>query len=104
MEIRLLKKYFLAFISIMVLAQSIVGYAQESSDAPSSSNIIITNNSGKYDTVYVSDLSGGDVVKIYNSATAGKLLGMATAWNYNSEVTINISQLGTDAGKVTSEL
>lgn len=69
------------------------------SDSVSTDSIIITNNSGKEDTVYVTGLVSGDKVNVYNASTGGKLLGSATA-SSNGDATVSIGQLGTSAGTV----
>lgn len=66
----------------------------------SDSNITVTNNVGKADTVYVSGLIGGDVVKVYNSSTAGNILGSGTVAKSASDITISVSQLGSEEGSV----
>lgn len=70
------------------------------SEAPDDKNITINNNSGSADTVKVTGLTAGDVVRVYSSETGGKLLGSATVSTYSSEATVSIDQLGTTAGKV----
>ena len=92
-------------ISILILLTLLLNpmfvYAQTTSTAPNSSDIIITNNSGKADTICVFSLSFGDVVKVYNAAKDGKILGYATlASTTKDSVNINISQLGISAGNV----
>lgn len=78
-----------------------VGYSGEvSSDSVSTNDIIVTNNSGKSDTVRVMNLAAADVVKVYDSASAGNLLGTATVGSSTAEATVTISQLGEEAGKI----
>lgn len=74
--------------------------AEQASDAPASSNIIIKNNANMADTITVTFLEENDVVNVYDSAAGGRLLGTGTVAVGGSEVTIKISQLGTGAGKV----
>lgn len=75
--------------------------AEYGSVAPSADNIIVTNNiSGTPDTVYVAGLKTGDIVKVYNAATQGTLLGSATVSGANTDATISIPQLGSDQGSV----
>lgn len=74
--------------------------AETQSGTPDTGGIIVTNNSGKADTVYVSNLSAGDVVKVYDALTGGKLLGSATAAASKTEATVSIAQLGTGSGTV----
>ncbi len=77
-----------------------VSYSAEiTSASPSSYNITVTNNpQGTADTVTVRNVYSGDVVKVYNSASGGSLLGKVTATG--SEATVSISQLGTSSGSV----
>jgi trimeric autotransporter adhesin len=74
--------------------------AEEQSSAIDASNVVVTNNSDKDDTVQVSGLSANDVVNVYDAAVSGNLLGTATVGKYDSEVTITISQLGAEAGSI----
>ena len=74
--------------------------AEGKSDAPDPSNITINNNSGAPDTVKVTGLTAGDVVKVYSSETGGRQLGSATVATFSSEATVTIDQLGTTAGRV----
>jgi hypothetical protein len=78
-----------------------ISYSAElQSSTLSADNIIVSNNSGKSDTVYVSGLSEDQIVNVYNSATDGNKLGSVTVGSNSSEATITISQLGTSAGSV----
>jgi hypothetical protein len=72
--------------------------AETKSSSADASNVVVTNNSGKADIVYVSNLTAADVVKVYDSASSGNLLGTATVGDSNTEATISINQLGTAAG------
>jgi hypothetical protein len=72
--------------------------AQVQSDAPDASNVIITNNVGKADSIYVGGLAQGDIVKLYTAASGGKLLSSATVGSNKTDVTLSISQLGSAAG------
>lgn len=74
--------------------------AEGKTSSVSADNVVVTNNSGKADTVYVSDLTASDIVKVYDSASGGTLLGSATVGNSDTTANISISQLGTDAGSV----
>ncbi len=74
--------------------------AEPTSDAPDAADITITNNSGKSDTIYVVGLTGGDIVKVYNAASGGSLLGNATVADGFTALTLKITQLGTTAGTV----
>ncbi len=64
------------------------------------SSITVNNNAKKPDTIYISGLSGGDVVKVYNSATGGKLLGSRTVGSTSYDATITVTQLGVNAGLI----
>ncbi len=76
-------------------------YSDEGKSAePEDKNITINNNSGAADTVKVTGLTAGDVVRVYSAETGGKLLGSATVTTYGSEATVTIDQLGTTIGKV----
>lgn len=78
-----------------------VNYSSEGSSSDiAPSNITVTNNVGKADTIYVSGLMGGDVVKVYDAESTGNLLGSATVAKSATDVTISISQLGTGSGSV----
>lgn len=81
--------------------RTMVYYTKEAtSDAPSEDNIIVENNTGKSDTVRVIGLEEYDIVKVYNAASGGSLLGTATAAEDEDEAAVKIAQLGTFAGKV----
>jgi hypothetical protein len=78
-----------------------VDYKAESvSGKTDSENITVTNNAGKADTVYITRLSAGDTVKVYDSSLGGSSLGSATVASGSTDVTVSIGQLGTDSGKV----
>ncbi|MCR4436449.1 MAG: hypothetical protein QHH06_11770 [Clostridiales bacterium] len=74
--------------------------AEPKSEAPSADNITIVNNVKSSDTITVSGLAGGDVVRVYNAATGGKQLGSATVYNNKTEATVSISQIGSAAGSL----
>ncbi|RYL95168.1 hypothetical protein EWI07_03885 [Sporolactobacillus sp. THM7-4] len=61
-----------------------------------SSQVKITNNKGKSDTVYVNGLKKGDVIRVYNS---GYHL-LATGTSKGSSITLSIKQLGSTSGKI----
>ena len=67
--------------------------------APIVDNITVVNNAGIADTVTVTGLAAGNVVKVYSSSTAQQL-GSATVATGKTDVTVSISQLGTGAGTV----
>lgn len=74
--------------------------AEVQTGPPSSSNIVVTNNAGKADLVYVSGLFGGETIKVYTAQTDGKLLGSTTVAASKTEVTLKITQIGIEAGSV----
>jgi hypothetical protein len=74
--------------------------AQAVSDVEDSANVTVNNNAGAADTVIVGDVSPTDVVKVYNAATGGTLLGSGTVSANSTQVTITITQLGSTAGYV----
>lgn len=95
--------YSVAFILLFIsfVLYPVGALAAETTEAPSTGNISVTNNAGKYDSIYISsDLSSGDIVKAYNAETGGKLLGRATVGSMKTDATISLSQLGTGAGSV----
>lgn len=74
--------------------------AEGISDDPYPENISIENNAGISDTIYVTGLSTGDVVKIYNSEKGGKTLGTATMSSSKTEATVKVGQLGANGGTI----
>ena len=74
--------------------------AESSSDAPDADKVTIVNNAGIAGTVKVAGLMGGDIVKVYDSAQGGNLLGSGTVETYDTSITISVTQLGSDAGSV----
>ena len=87
-------------IFLGILITSNAAYAAETSNAPSEYDITVVNNSGKSDTVHVSDLTAGDTVKVYNAASAGKRLGYIKVGAGKTEATVTIAQIGSSAGSV----
>ncbi len=78
-----------------------VAYTSEpGSDAPAPDSVMVTNNAGKADTIYVIGLTAGDAVKVYNASVKGSLLGSATASASSSDATVTVAQLGTQSGYV----
>ncbi|MGP1909986.1 hypothetical protein ACTSEZ_17575 [Metabacillus sp. JX24] len=75
-----------------------VSFLGEVSDAPKASNIKVVNNKNKADTVTVSGVSKGSVIKVYNAASKGTLLGSKTS--SGSSAVVSIKQLGKKSGKV----
>ena len=75
--------------------------AEQTSAALYAGNVNIVNNpSGTSDVITVSNLSGSDVIKVYDAATGGNLIGTATVSANGTQATITISQLSTAAGSV----
>lgn len=79
---------------------SVIFPAEGQSDSATTGNITVTNNAGKADIVQVSGLSEGDKIIVYNAANGGKVLGSATVPASESNATVSISQLGTQAGSI----
>lgn len=77
------------------IAQSFKG---ETSDALKKNQVKISNNKGKADTVVTTSLTKGDVVKVYNAKSKGKVLVKVTA--KGKTATGTIKQLGKKSGKV----
>lgn len=73
---------------------------EATSDAPDTGDITITNNTGKSDTIKVINLTGNDIVNVYNASSGGSLLGTGTVPGDETSVTIKINQLGTSSGNV----
>ncbi len=74
--------------------------AEAQSMPPDKSLVTVINNAGLSDTIRVSGLQGGDVVKVYDTARAGTLLGTETVSTYGSSVTLSVTQLGTQGGSI----
>lgn len=71
----------------------------EQSDAVENADIEILNNASASDTITVRGLDSGDVIKVYKDESTTSTFGTATASSGGS-VTINISQLGSEAGLI----
>jgi hypothetical protein len=75
--------------------------AEPISTAPKADSITVTNNkSGTNDTVAVTGLAAGDIVKVYSVATKGTMLGSVTA--SSGTATVSIAQIATSATSVGS--
>ena len=75
--------------------------AEVTSVTPSAGNITVTNNTtGTADTVKLTGLLAGDVVKVYKDGTVTTTLGTATVATGATTATVTITQLGTAAGSV----
>ncbi|MBX9993165.1 MULTISPECIES: pre-peptidase C-terminal domain-containing protein [Priestia] len=78
--------------------RTVISFAGEQSNALQSSQVKVVNNKGKADSVTVSKISKGDVVKVYNASSKGTLL--ASKESGGTSTTLSIKQLGQKAGKV----
>jgi hypothetical protein len=74
--------------------------AEASSSAPDAGSITVVNNAGQADTVTVTGLNSGTVVKVYPDNITATPSGKATVTSGASSVTIRINQLGATAGSV----
>ncbi|MED3946250.1 hypothetical protein [Priestia aryabhattai] len=79
-------------------ARTTVSFAGEQSNALQSSQVKVINNKGKADSVTVSKIAKGDVIKVYNASSKGTLL--ASKQSEGSSTVLSIKQLGSKAGKV----
>ncbi|WP_052476208.1 6-bladed beta-propeller [Cohnella kolymensis] len=71
------------------------------STAPSASDVTVSNHTAPTpDTVSVSGLAAGDMVKVYDAAADGNLLGSSTVGAGETSATVSILQLGTGSGTV----
>ncbi len=74
--------------------------AEAVTDAVKADAVTVTNNAGKADTVAVTGLVAGDIVKVYKDGTVTTALGTATVATGKTDALVSITQLGTEAGKV----
>ncbi|KML41345.1 hypothetical protein [Cytobacillus firmus] len=63
-----------------------------------SNKVTVTNNKGKKDSVRISGIKKGDLIKVYNASTKGKLVAQKTSTG--SADTISVNQVGEKAGKI----
>lgn len=63
-----------------------------------SSKVTVTNNKGKKDSIRISGIKKGDVIKVYNASTKGKLIAQKTSTG--SADIISVNQIGEKAGKI----
>ncbi len=71
--------------------------AEPVATAPALADVAVTNNyQGTSDTIVVSNVASGDLVKVYATNTSTTALGSATA--SGTSVTVSVSQIGTAAG------
>ncbi|WP_397378176.1 DUF6359 domain-containing protein [Paenibacillus sp. YYML68] len=83
------------------LAMSAVEPATIMSKAPSASSIAVVNHKlPMVDEISVSDVTPGDVIKVYDAPAAGSLLGSASADSSSTTVTMHVYQLGQAAGTI----
>ena len=76
-------------------------FAMETTKAPSTSNIKITNNYvGIDDIIEVTGLVQGDIVNVYSASSGGELIGSATVAEGQTSVTITKPQLGISWGYI----
>ncbi|MBB3069111.1 hypothetical protein FHS14_002098, partial [Paenibacillus baekrokdamisoli] len=77
-----------------------IGFAAGTASPLAASITVANNKAGVNDTVKVTGLAEGDVVKVYNAATAGTLLGSTTVGAGTTEAIVSISQIGSAAGSI----
>lgn len=93
-------KFILSIFLVIAMIAPQLAYAAQST-APYVSTIkVINNQTGTPDTVTVSDLFEGDIVKVYANPSTTATIGTGTVAVGTSTVVISISQLGTAAGTV----
>ncbi|TGE40012.1 hypothetical protein E4K67_03265 [Desulfosporosinus fructosivorans] len=81
--------------------RSAINYDEELvTDALIIGSSIAVNNAGVSDTVTVTGLSAGDVVKVYDASTEGQVLGTATVAKAKDVAVVSIKQLGPEAGSI----
>ncbi|RNB90132.1 hypothetical protein EDM59_01400 [Brevibacillus nitrificans] len=73
--------------------------AEQKAPQVASDKITITNLVGVADTVQVTDLTPGDIIKVYE-ATGVKVLSTGTVATGKNNVTLSVAQLGQGAGAV----
>ena len=74
--------------------------AEAKTDKPSVEDITVLNNVGISDAIKIESLAAGDIVKVYNNSTAGKMLGTTKVAVGKGEATVSIAQLGQMGGNV----
>ncbi|MGO4546816.1 hypothetical protein AB4Z29_18625, partial [Paenibacillus sp. 2TAB23] len=77
-----------------------IGYAAASTSPVAASISVANNKAGVKDTVKVTGLLAGDIVKVYNAATSGTLMGTATVAVDATEALVEIDQLGSGVGSI----
>ena len=98
---RKFSKVWSVFLAVLMVFQfsGITLAAGGLSTAPIADNITVVNNAGIADTVTVTGLTAGNIIKVYSSSTAQQL-GSATVATGKTDATVSVSQLGTGAGSV----
>ena len=75
--------------------------AEVTTATPAIARVTVTNNKvGLEDTVVVTGAVAGDIINVYNAATAGTKLGTTTVEDAKTTGTVTISQIGAGAGSV----
>ena len=85
---------------LLSTASPTIGFAAATTSPTAAAITVVNNKSGVKDTVKVTGLAAGDVVKVYNAASAGTLLGTATVADSATEATVEINQVGSTAGSI----
>jgi beta-N-acetylglucosaminidase len=101
------KKVILILVALLLLQDTVVNFTLRTAQAKtyttprlSLSQVKITNNLGKWDTIYVTRLKKGDVIRLYNSR--GFRLATQTSKGYST--TLYIKQLSVNSGKIALTL
>lgn len=74
--------------------------AEPISQAPSAGNITVVNNANINDSIKVTNLTPGDIVKVYSNNTTTTELGSATVASGSTEAAVSVSQIGSSSGSV----
>jgi len=98
-----LKKFFCRIISLLTILCFIIpenaAYAA-TTGAITNDEITISNNVDAKDSIYVLGVTQGDIVKVYNASTGGKMLCQGTVGNGATDIRMYVSQLGSSQGSV----
>ena len=82
-------------------ARTAQSYTSEISAAPAAATITVVNNYvGTEDVITVTGLAAGDIVNVYNLATAGTLLATGTVAEGQTTLVLNTAQVGSAAGTI----
>lgn len=94
-------------MAFLILQDTVVNFTIRTAQAKtyttsrlSLSQVKVTNNFGKWDTIYVTRLKKGDVIRLYNSG--GIRLATQTSKGYST--TLYIKQLSVNSGKIALTL